>query len=109
VARLESECSRFSLELEITAKVTRSGYRIHEVPIPYAPRAGGRKLSARKDGLPALPALLRYRTWLPRAQRAPGLQPAASGLRFEAAAQIEPSPLAGDARVAALLASAEHR
>jgi glycosyltransferase involved in cell wall biosynthesis len=59
------ECSRFDMEPEITAKVTRSGYRIHEVPIAYHPRAGGKKLSARKDGLPALLALLRYRTWQP--------------------------------------------
>jgi hypothetical protein len=53
------------MEPEITAKVTRSGYRIVEVPIAYLPRAGGKKLSARKDGLPALQALLRYRTWFP--------------------------------------------
>ncbi len=60
------ECSHFDMEPEITAKVTRSGYRIHEVPIAYRPRAGGKKLSARKDGLPALQALLRYRTWFPQ-------------------------------------------
>jgi len=59
------ECSRFDMEPEITAKVTRSGYRITEVPISYHPRAGGKKLSARKDGLPALQALLRYRRWQP--------------------------------------------
>jgi dolichol-phosphate mannosyltransferase len=59
------ECNRFDLEPEITAKVTRSGYRILEVPISYRPRAGGKKLSVRRDGLPALQALLRYRTWLP--------------------------------------------
>jgi glycosyltransferase involved in cell wall biosynthesis len=59
------ECSRFDMEPEITAKVTRGGYKILEVPISYHPRAGGKKLSARKDGLPALQALLRYRTWRP--------------------------------------------
>jgi glycosyltransferase involved in cell wall biosynthesis len=59
------ECSRFDMEPEITAKVTRSGYRIREVPITYRPRAGGKKLSVKRDGLPALGALLRYRTWLP--------------------------------------------
>lgn len=72
------ECSRFDMEPEITAKVTRSGYRIHEVPIRYFPRpvgAGGKKLSAQKDGLPALLALLRYRSW----------QPPASGTRAVAA------------------------
>lgn len=65
---LNLECSRFDMEPEITAKVARSGYRIHEVPISYHPRpvgAGGKKLSAQKDGLPALKALLRYRTWFP--------------------------------------------
>jgi glycosyltransferase involved in cell wall biosynthesis len=61
------ECSRFDLEPEITAKVTRSGERILEVPISYHPRAGGKKLSVRRDGLPALRALLRYRTWKPAA------------------------------------------
>ena len=59
------ECSRFDMEPEITAKVTRSGYHIHEISISYHPRAGGKKLSARKDGLPALQALLRYRKWQP--------------------------------------------
>jgi glycosyltransferase involved in cell wall biosynthesis len=65
---LNLECSRFDMEPEITGKVARSGYRIHEVPISYYPRpigAGGKKLSAKKDGLPALKALLRYRTWSP--------------------------------------------
>ena len=60
------ECSRFDMEPEITAKVTRSGYHIHEISISYHPRAGGKKLSARKDGLPALQALLRYRNWPPQ-------------------------------------------
>jgi glycosyltransferase involved in cell wall biosynthesis len=55
----------FAMEPEITAKVTRSGYRIREVPITYRPRAGGKKLSVKRDGIPALQALLRYRTWLP--------------------------------------------
>ena len=67
------ECSRFDMEPEITAKVTRSGYPILEVPISYHPRPpgeGGKKLSARKDGLPALMALLRYRTWQPPLGRA---------------------------------------
>ena len=59
------ECRRFDMEPEITAKVVRSGYRIIEVPIDYRPRTGGKKLSARKDGLPALQALVRYRTWRP--------------------------------------------
>ena len=73
------ECSRFDMEPEITAKVRRSGHDIFEVPIRYYPRPpgqGGKKLSAQKDGLPALLALLRYRTWRPPAGalQADGLQ-----------------------------------
>ncbi len=65
------ECSRFDMEPEITAKVRRSGHEIFEVPIRYYPRppgqggTRGKKLSAQKDGLPALLALLRYRSWQP--------------------------------------------
>lgn len=73
------ECSRFDMEPEITAKVTRSGYRIHEVPIRYFPRPagdGGKKLSAHKDGLPALLALLRYRSWQPPTARPEAIAPA---------------------------------
>lgn len=49
---------------EITAKVLRRGFRIHEVPIHYHPRsfAEGKKIGWR-DGLRAIKTLLRYRTW----------------------------------------------
>jgi len=66
---LDIECNRFDLEPEITAKIIRQGYKIHEVPISYHPRAE-KKLSPWRDGLPALRALLRYRRWRPR--RKPG-------------------------------------
>lgn len=69
--RCALECSRFDMEPEITAKVVRCGYWIHEVPIVYHPRAGGKKLSARRDGLPALWALLKYRLWKPGRSLAP--------------------------------------
>lgn len=62
--RLDLECNRFDLEPEITAKVARLGCRIVEVPISYAPREA-KKLSPWRDGLPAVRALLRYRTWKP--------------------------------------------
>ncbi|MHB1296499.1 MAG: glycosyltransferase family 2 protein [Anaerolineae bacterium] len=62
---LDLECNRFDLEPEITAKVIRMGHRIYEVPISYSPRAE-KKLSPWKDGLPALKALLRYRSWAGR-------------------------------------------
>jgi len=63
VARgLNIECDRFDLEPEITAKIARRGYTIHEVPISYKPREE-KKLSPWRDGLPALRALWRYRNW----------------------------------------------
>jgi glycosyltransferase involved in cell wall biosynthesis len=62
--RLDIECNRFDLEPEITAKVVRMGYGIHEVPISYDPREE-KKLSPWRDGWPALRALLKYRFWTP--------------------------------------------
>ena len=63
VARgLNLECRRFDLEPEITAKIVRRGYAIHEVPIAYKPRQE-KKLSPWRDGWPALRALWRYRRW----------------------------------------------
>lgn len=62
--RLELECCRFDIEAEITAKLLRAGYTIHEVPIRYAARYDKKKLSPR-DGLPALCALWKYRHWKP--------------------------------------------
>lgn len=63
--RLDLECNRFDLEPEITAKVLRQRFTIHEVPISYSPRRE-KKLSPWRDGLPALRALFRYRHWRPR-------------------------------------------
>jgi hypothetical protein len=48
------------MEPEITAKLLRKGHRIHEMPISYQPR-GEKKLSAWRDGMPALLTLLRLR------------------------------------------------
>jgi dolichol-phosphate mannosyltransferase len=55
-------CVRFEFCPEVTAKLRRLGYRIHEVPISYNPRgiAEGKKIRA-KDGFQALWTLLRYR------------------------------------------------
>ncbi len=58
--QLDIQCNRFDLEPEITAKLLRRGFRIHEVPISYRPR-GDKKLSAWRDGMPALLTLLRLR------------------------------------------------
>ncbi len=54
------KCNRFDLEPEITAKLLTRGHKIHEVPISYRPR-GDKKLSAWRDGMPALATLFRLR------------------------------------------------
>lgn len=55
--------NRFDFEPEITAKVLKRGYRVFEVPISYSGRDldEGKKISAWRDGLPALWALIKYR------------------------------------------------
>jgi len=57
---LNLHATRFQIEPEITAKLLRRGYHIHEIPIWYEPREE-KKLSPWKDGLPALWTLLKYR------------------------------------------------
>jgi dolichol-phosphate hexosyltransferase len=53
---------RFDIEPDITARILRLGYRIHEVPIHYyaRSRAEGKKLTWR-DGVRAMSALMRLR------------------------------------------------
>ena len=63
---LDIQCNRFDLEPEITCKIIRQGYAIHEVPISYAPREE-KKLSPWRDGWPALRVLWRLRRWKPAA------------------------------------------
>ncbi len=60
--RLNLRGSRFDIEPEITARVLRLGYRIHEVPIRYYARSreDGKKLTW-VDGFQALKTLLRLR------------------------------------------------
>jgi glycosyltransferase involved in cell wall biosynthesis len=60
--RLNLQGDRFDVEPQITARVIRLGYQIHEVPIHYyaRSRAEGKKLSWR-DGVKALAVLLRLR------------------------------------------------
>jgi dolichol-phosphate mannosyltransferase len=61
------QCVRFEFCPEVTAKLRRLGYRIHEVPISYNARgiAEGKKIRAR-DGFEALWTLIRYRFVSPR-------------------------------------------
>jgi glycosyltransferase involved in cell wall biosynthesis len=60
--RLNLRGARFDIEPEITARVLRLGYRIHEVPISYYARSRdeGKKLTWR-DGVRALGTLMRMR------------------------------------------------
>jgi dolichol-phosphate mannosyltransferase len=64
--RMRIESRRFEFCPEVTAKVRRLGYCIHEVPIRYNARgiAEGKKIRAR-DGFQALWTLLKYR-FVPR-------------------------------------------
>jgi dolichol-phosphate mannosyltransferase len=56
------ECIRFEFCPEITAKITRMGEKIHEVPISYFPRqiSDGKKIKW-IDGLEAILILIKYR------------------------------------------------
>jgi glycosyltransferase involved in cell wall biosynthesis len=60
--RLRLRGNRFGIEPDITARVLRLGYRIHEVPISYYARSReeGKKLTWR-DGVKALGTLVRLR------------------------------------------------
>ena len=56
------KCKRFEFCPEVTAKVSKRGYKIHEVPISYEPRsiAEGKKVRW-QDGIECLWALIKYR------------------------------------------------
>ena len=60
--RLNLQGNRFDIEPDITARVLRLGYRIHEVPVRYyaRSRAEGKKLTW-LDGLRAIGQLMRLR------------------------------------------------
>lgn len=61
--KLHLNARGFELEPEITAKLMKLGYHIHEIPITTTPRGydEGKKLDTVKDGIKALKTLLRYR------------------------------------------------
>jgi dolichol-phosphate mannosyltransferase len=75
-------CVRFEFCPEVTAKLRRLGYAIHEVPIQYHPRrvADGKKIRFH-DGLEALWTLVRWRF----AAFAPLPEPVATAVRPSAA------------------------
>ena len=58
------ESDGFEFCPEVTAKVSRLGYKIYEVPISYAPRSreDGKKIKP-KDALIAVWTLIKYRWW----------------------------------------------
>ena len=62
LSRLDLRAVRFEFCPEVTAKVCRLGYKIHEVPISYAPRSvrEGKKIRV-WDGFEAFWTLVRYR------------------------------------------------
>jgi dolichol-phosphate hexosyltransferase len=65
---LDLVAERFDFEPEVTAKLLRSGARVAEVPISYTARtrADGKKIGWR-DGVDAVRALWRLRSWSPPA------------------------------------------
>lgn len=62
VKNISLRANRFDFEPEITAKITKAGYKILEVPIKYQARSreAGKKLTW-KDGVKAIWALIKYR------------------------------------------------
>jgi len=60
---VDLECTGFEFCPEVTAKVSKHGYQIVEVPIAYQPRtkASGKKVRHVRDGLIAIYTLLKYR------------------------------------------------
>lgn len=81
IRSLRLNCLRFEFCPEVTAKLLRAGYKIHEVPISYNPRGvlEGKKIRWR-DGIEAFWTLIRYRAVplrsiqnVPYRERAPAL------------------------------------
>jgi glycosyltransferase involved in cell wall biosynthesis len=62
--RLGIDHDRFDIDPELTAKVVRAGYHIHEVPVSYAgrPYLAGKKIRP-NDALSAVKTLWDYRHW----------------------------------------------
>ena len=64
IESIRIEEKRFGFEPEITAKISRRGYQIHEIPISYRGRTEeqGKKIGW-KDGISAIRAIVKYNTW----------------------------------------------
>jgi glycosyltransferase involved in cell wall biosynthesis len=89
--RLNLSGSRFDIEPDITARILRLGYRIHEVPIRYyaRSRAEGKKLTWR-DGLQAIRTLLARRLASDRQLFGAGHDPSYHEARHEELARSHP-------------------
>ena len=63
ISCLNLRCEGFEFCPEVTAKILRAGYHIHEVPVSYFPRTKkeGKKLRYFSDGIFAAWTLLKYR------------------------------------------------
>lgn len=63
VTHIDLKARGFEFEPEITAKLIKAGYKIHEIPIQTKPRSytEGKKLDTVRDGKKALWTLLKYR------------------------------------------------
>ena len=61
IKRIRLESNRFGFEPEITAKVTKMGCRVFEVPISYSSRdySEGKKINW-KDGIAALYWIIKF-------------------------------------------------
>jgi glycosyltransferase involved in cell wall biosynthesis len=62
IKNIKLRCERFEFCPEVTAKVCKKGYKIHEVPISYMGRTyrEGKKIGW-KDGIEAIYTLIKYR------------------------------------------------
>lgn len=62
IKSIKLKSTGFEIEPEITAKLLKRGYKIHEVPVSYDGRSieGGKKIDW-KDGLKALGYVIKYR------------------------------------------------
>lgn len=71
IREIPLRCVGFEFCPEVTAKLTRLGHRIHEVPIDYNPRdkLSGKKLNMAVDGYRAVKTLLKLRFWRPPVRR----------------------------------------
>ena len=95
--RLNLRGSRFDIEPEITARVLRLGYRIHEVPIRYYARSreDGKKLTW-VDGFQALRTLVSLRLTSERRLFGPGHDERYHAARHAALARSHPLMRGGE-------------